>query len=76
MMKMTDLMHLPGLRFLDLEQVTEFWSFKGLTGPKNDATWLAEESEKLPRSLANQHGLQCRGQVRKSPKFMSDKEAC
>ena len=78
MMKMTDLMHLPGLRFLDLEQVTlqEFLRCCTVAGSQNDATWRAEKPEELPRSVANQHGLQCRRQVRKGSPLMSDKAAC
>ena len=44
MMKMTDVMHLPGLRFLDLEQVIPR-NFEDVAGPKNDATWSIEKSE-------------------------------
>ena len=44
MMKMTDVMHLPGLRFLDLEQVVPR-NFDDVAGPKNDATWSIEKSE-------------------------------
>ena len=44
MMKMTDVMHLPGLRFLDLEQVVPR-NFDDVAGPKNDATWSIEKPE-------------------------------
>ena len=44
MMKMTDVMHLPGLRFLDLEQVISR-NFDDVAGPKNDATWSIEKPE-------------------------------
>ena len=44
MMKMTDVMHLPGLRFLDLEQVIPR-NFEYVAGPKNDATWSIEKPE-------------------------------